>query len=306
MKDLKAILVSSRPIFFTTTLIPLLLGIIIGWYDSGAFNWYYIVLAALSLSLLHAGTNLIDDYYDYKSGADSAMEEETPFSGGSRVLPNNLIEPKKVLYAALIVFFLGSLVGLYLNYLLKGNIILIFGILGVFGGFFYTADPIKLGYRGLGELTVGLTHGPLIVLGGYYLQTQRLSWPAFWASLPVGILVILILMINEFPSAKAYKTVNRRNLVVIWGKEKCLKLYIFLLFLTYFIIVFGVVLKIMPLYTLIALLTLPLALRLGKTMKINYGKIHELVPAKKACIGLHLIIDLLLSSGYILNKLLVG
>ncbi len=306
MKDLRVILVSSRPIFFTTTLIPLLLGIIIGWDESGSFNWLYIVLAAVSLSLLHAGTNLIDDYYDYKSGAASAMEETTPFSGGSRVLPDNLIEPKKILYAALIDFFLGSLVGLYLNNLLKGNIVLIFGLLGVFGGFFYTADPIKLGYRGFGELTVGLTHGPLVVLGGYYLQTQKLSWPAFWASLPVGILVILILMINEFPSAKAYKTVNRRNLVVIWGKERCLKLYMFLLFLTYLLIVSGVVFKIMPRYTLIALLTLPLALRLGKTMKMNYDKIHELVPAKKTCIGLHLIIDLLLTGGYVLNKFLAG
>ncbi|MFQ5867960.1 MAG: hypothetical protein ACE5IT_08240, partial [bacterium] len=71
-------------------------------------------------------------------------------------------------------------------------------------------------------------------------------------------------------------------------------------------IVFGIVLKIMPLYTLIALFTLPLAFMLGKMIKINYDKIHELVPAKKMCIGLHLIFNLLLSGGYVLNRLIVG
>lgn len=304
MKDLKAILTASRPIFFTTTLLPLVLGSIIGWYDIGEFNWFYFTLAFLGLILIHAGTNLADDYYDYKSGADSAMKEVTPFSGGSRVLPNKLIEPKKILYAALVVFFLGSIIGLYLNYLSKGNVILIFGLLGVFGSFFYTGDPIKLGYRGFGELTVGITHGPLVVLGGYYLQTQALSWSAFWVSVSVGLLVVLILMVNEFPSAEAYKEVNRRNLVVILGKEKSLIVYIFLLFTIYFLFILGIILKIMPIYTLVVLFTLPRAVRLGKMVKTNYRKIHELLPAKKTCINLHLVVGLLLVVGYFLSKVL--
>ena len=100
---------------------------------------------------MHAGTNLANDYFDYIAGCDEANPTPTPFSGGSRVIQNGQILPKKILYASLISFALGSAIGLYLNYVCGKNIILILGAIGVFLGFFYSARPFKIGYGGFGD-----------------------------------------------------------------------------------------------------------------------------------------------------------
>jgi 1,4-dihydroxy-2-naphthoate octaprenyltransferase len=300
--NFKIWLKAMRIPFATATIIPVALGSIIAWHDTDKFIWMRFWLAMLGALLIHIGTNLANDYFDHLSGCDKANPNPTPFSGGSRVIQQGLIAPKKILYVSLIGFILGSVIGLYLNYLSGKNVILILGIIGVFLGFFYTAKPFRIGYGNLGELAVGVGFGPLMVMGSYYVQAQALPFRIFLISIPIGILIALVLFINEFPDYMADKTVGKRTLVVILGKKRSVILYHSLLAVTYLAIISLMMFKFLPLSCLIALLSLPLAFRAFVISKKNFDKIYELLPANASTIGLHSIIGLLLCIGFILDK----
>lgn len=303
LSRLKIWLKAIRVPFLTATIIPVALGSILAWYDTDNFIWIRFCLAMLGALFIHAGTNLANDYFDHISKCDESNPNPTPFSGGSRVIQDGLIAPRNILYVSLASFILGGAVGLYLNYLCKDNVILVLGMIGVFLGFFYTAKPFRIGYGSFGELAVGVGFGPLMVLGSYYVQAQSLSWRLFLISIPIGILIALVLFINEFPDYSADKAVGKRTLVVILGKKRAVILYQILLASTYIFILSLVILKLLPQFGLISLLSLPLAFKAFKVSGKNFDKIYELLPVNAATIGLHSLIGVLLCSGLILDKI---
>ena len=288
--------------FTTATIIPVALGSIIAWHDTDRFMWIRFWLAMLGALLIHIGTNLANDYFDHLSGCDKANPNPTPFSGGSRVIQQGLIAPNDILHVSLVAFILGSAIGLYLNYICGSNVILIIGLIGVFLGFFYTAKPFRIGYGSFGELAVGIGFGPLMVMGSYYVQAQNLPFKVFVISIPIGLLIALVLFINEFPDYQADKSVGKRTLVVILGKKNAVILYHVLLAAVYLTIIVLVIFKFLPFVSLISFLGLPLALKAFVISKKNFGKIYELLPANASTIGLHSIIGLLLCIGFILDK----
>ncbi|MFC1525005.1 1,4-dihydroxy-2-naphthoate octaprenyltransferase [Planctomycetota bacterium] len=297
-----------RAPFLTATIVPIVLGSIMGWHQTGEFNWPWFWLALLGGVFMHLGTNIANDYYDHTSKDDWVNKTPTPFSGGSRMIQEGLIPAWQVLAAALLFFILGSAIGLYLNYRLAGNIILYLGIAGVLLGFFYTASPIRIGYRGfgIGELAVAIGFGPLMVLGAYYVQTQTLSWQVLFASIPVGILIGLVLYINEFPDYEADKTVGKITLPIMLGKKAASRLYPVLVGLNYLLVFTGIILEVFPLWVLLILLTLPVALKAVRTTLVHFDKVKELLPANASTILLHFSFGLLLSIGFIVDKLVGG
>lgn len=294
---------ATRPQFFTASVVPIMLGAAIAWNQTGKFNWALFWLTLIGGIFIHAGLDLSNDYYDYKSRDDVVNRTPTPFSGGSRILLEGILPPRQMLIASLICFVIGSAIGLYLNYILKGNVILILGIIGVFLAFFYTADPIKLGYMKIGEIAVGLGFGPIMLLGSYFVQAERLSWEAFWASIPVAILIALVLYINEFPDYEADKTVGKNNMVVTLGKEKAIRYYYLFLSLAYVFIIGGVALKIFPPFAVVTLLTLPLAIKAIKVAKAHFNQVYELLPANALTIGIHFSFGSLFTLTYFLDKI---
>ncbi|MBI4834773.1 MAG: 1,4-dihydroxy-2-naphthoate octaprenyltransferase [Planctomycetes bacterium] len=308
MKKIKLWLKAVRAPFFTATIVPVILGSIIAWYAAHTFNWFYFWLTMLGIVLCHSGTNLANDYFDHTSRNDWVNKTPTPFSGGSRMIQDNLIPAKQILAASLLSFALAAAIGLYLNYVTGGKIILAIGVIGIALGFFYTASPLRLGYRGFGfgEFATGMGFGPLVVVGAYFVQTQKLDWLPLWASIPVGILIALVLYINEFPDYDADKEVNKRTLPVVLGKRKAAVLYYILIALTYLWIIGGVVLKTFPILSLLTLLTLPVAIKAIRTLSRNYEKVYELMPANAATIVLHLTFGIILSLGFFLHKLLIN
>lgn len=303
---IKIWLKAIRVPFSTATIIPVSLGAIVAWHDTGNFNWLRFWLTLSGALFIHFGTNLANDYFDHISGCDEKNPSPTAFSGGSRVIQDGLIAPKNILYASLLAFVLGSAIGFYLNYLLGTNVILVLGAIGVFLGFFYTAKPFRIGYGTLGELAVGIGFGPLMVLGSHYVQAQYLSLKVFLISLPLGILIALVLFINEFPDYQADKAAGKRNLVVILGKKRAVILYHILLTSVYIVIIYLVVFKLAPAATLIVFLSLPFAFKAFKVSKMNFEKVYELVPANAATIGLHSMIGLLLCLGFMLDRIFYG
>ncbi|UCD83471.1 MAG: 1,4-dihydroxy-2-naphthoate octaprenyltransferase [Deltaproteobacteria bacterium] len=296
-------LIAIRAPFFTATVVPVLFGSLLAWYAKGGFSWRIFFLALIGIIFLHTGTNLANDYFDHRSGNDEANPNPTPFSGGSRVIQDGKLSPKKVLAASLIFFGLGSAIGLYLNDILSGNVILILGGIGVTSGLFYSGAPLKWGYRSVGEFVVGLNFGPLVIIGSYYTQAQILEASVVWASIPIALLIAAVLYINEFQDYQADKSVNKRTLVVVLGKPRAIKLYYVLILLTYLVILAEVIIGLLPYYTLLTFLTAPIAISALKIAKENYMKIVELIPANAKTIQLHLIIGLMLSLSLILGKL---
>jgi 1,4-dihydroxy-2-naphthoate polyprenyltransferase len=302
--NFKIWLKAIRVPFFTATIIPVALGSIIAWHDTGNLMWINFLLTMLGAIFIHAGTNLANDYFDHLSGCDEANPTPTPFSGGSRVIQEGLIPPVQILCVSAISFIAGGLIGLYLNYLSGRNVVLVLGVIGVFLGIFYTAKPFSIGYSSFGELAVGVGFGPLMVMGAYYVQARALNFNVFLASIPVGILIAMVVFINEFPDYLGDKAVNKMTLVVILGKKKAVVLYHVLLVLTYAIVVSLVISKVLPLACLAVLLTLPLAIKAFVTSRVNFEKVYELLPANASTIGLHLAIGILLCLGFVLDKII--
>lgn len=301
--NFKIWLKAIRVPFFTATIIPVLFGYLLAWHDGSRFIWQQFMLTLFGAICIHAGTNLANDYFDYLAGCDEANPTPTPFSGGSRVIQDGQISPRKILYASLAFFILGAAIGFYLNYVCGKNVVLILGIIGVFLGFFYSARPFKIGYGSLGELATGVGFGPLMIMGAYYVGARTLNFKIFMVSIPIGILIALVLYINEFPDYLGDKAVDKRTLVVVLGKENAVLLYNLLLASVYIVIIGLVIFKFLPHYCLLALLSMPIALKAFAVSKKNYEKIYELLPANAATIGLHSVIGLLLCAGITADKI---
>ncbi|MDP3730386.1 MAG: 1,4-dihydroxy-2-naphthoate octaprenyltransferase [Candidatus Omnitrophota bacterium] len=290
--------------FLTATVVPVAIGSLLAWQDTSGFMWMKFWMTLVGALLIHVGTNLANDYFDHISGNDEANPNPTPFSGGSRVIQDGLIAPRSILLAAVTALVFGSGIGLYLNALSGGNVILALGAAGVFLGVFYSAKPFRIGYASGGELAVGIGFGPLIVLGSYYVQAKTMPFGAFLVSIPVGILIALVVFINEFPDYAADKAVGKRTLVVILGKRTAVILYHLLLASAYICVLLLVIFKYLPNSCLIVFLSLPLAVKAFMVSRKNFDKVYELMPANASTIGLHSLIGMLLCAGIILNKVI--
>jgi 1,4-dihydroxy-2-naphthoate octaprenyltransferase len=287
--------------FFTATIAPVFLGTAMAWSIAGRFDIIYFILTLAGILCLNAGTNVINDYFDYRSGCDQANKEAIhPFTGGSPFLVQGMLSPHGVFIYALSFFAIAGGIGAYLA-LVRGWFILVLTVFGIFSGYFYTTS---LATRGIGEFFVGLNLGPLLVLGTYYVQTRALAVEPFIAALPLGLYVAAILWINEIPDYNADHLVGKNTAVVRLGRRRAAKVYAYIVSTVYATIVVGVVSCILPAVTLIALLPLHLAFRAMRVAGKNYES-NELKPANALTILSHFMVGLLLTSAYILQRLLI-
>ncbi len=214
-----------RAPFCVASAMPVIIGTAIAYKHSGDVNFTLAVLAILAAVSIHLGANIANDYFDHLSGNDEHNDNKTPFSGGSRMIQNNLLTPKEVLAGSIIFLIIGAALGIAILFITKSVFILLLGLAGILGGFFYTAPPLKLGYRTAGEITIGFLFGILPVYGAYYIQTGTLDFVPFLPALIVAILVFLIILANEFPDFNADKAVDKKTLVVISGIKKAAVFY---------------------------------------------------------------------------------
>ncbi|MGH9196573.1 MAG: prenyltransferase, partial [Acidimicrobiia bacterium] len=163
------------------------------------------------------------------------------------------------------------------------------------------APPLRLVHRGLGEGGVALGFGPVTTIGAYYVLARQFSWEAFYASLPVAILIALVLYVNEIPDREGDAAAGKRTLVVRWSKEAVVNSYLISVIACYALIVLGALGGLLPLPALAALLTLPMAVRVWKSLGRHYSSPYSLMPAMQMNIGLHLFTGLLLVAGYLLS-----
>jgi 1,4-dihydroxy-2-naphthoate octaprenyltransferase len=290
---LKLLLLETRPQFLVLSVVLAFLGTSIAWYE-GFFNLGYALLAGFGLLLIHVSVNTLNDYFDYRSGVDLATKR-TPFSGGSGMLPAKLLTPKQVLWLGMSSFLVAAVIGVFFI-LTVGWQLLPLLLLAAICVLFYTPVILRMPWP---EWAAGLGLGVLPILGLYYVQTTGYSWHAVIASIPSGILVHNLLLLNEFPDIEADSRAGRRTLPIVMGGSRSSLIYSALTIAVYLWIIGWVIAGVMPLFSLIALLTLPFAVKAIRSSR-KHGEMAQLVPAMASNVLVVLLTQLLLGVGYIL------
>ena len=293
--------IATRPQFFTVIILPILLGTAVAWHFENVFFPLYFGLSLIAGVFLHASINLLNDYFDYLNKSDEFNTAPlSPFAGGSRMIQKGIFSHTTIHHYGLFLLLIAISIGLFLVWA-RGLPLLWIGLIGVLSGYLYSAPPFFLQSRGLGELLVGLNFGVLAVLGAYYVQTQHISLIAVIAALPLTFLVAAIVYINEFPDYHPDKLAGKNTLIVRLGQKRARPIYALLIVLSFFAIALGVVFESLPIYSLVALLTLPLGYLAIKTLYACYNKKTALIPAIKNTIMLHTLVSILVILTFVIK-----
>ena len=208
-------LAELRAPFLLASVIPVGLGAALARAHTGRWDWPLFLWTLAGVACLHAGANVANDYYDHRSGNDEANTDFVrPFTGGSRLIQNGSLTPREVAGLAVACLLAGGLIGLYLTWQ-AGLAVLALGLIGLAGGVSYSAPPVNLAARGLGELAVALNFGILPVAGSYYVQARRFDAAVIGWALPLACLIVAVLWINQFQDYRADLQVGKRHGVVL-------------------------------------------------------------------------------------------
>jgi 1,4-dihydroxy-2-naphthoate octaprenyltransferase len=187
----------------------------------GSFSWHWVLVMGIAMFAMEVAKNAWGDVYDYDSGTDLAVkpEDRTGFSGGKRVMVDNILTRSQTWAIAGLFTGTGLALGALMVFLQEPSIFWL-GTAALVLGWSYHGPPMQLAYRGLGELDVVLCYGPLIALSTYALLTHSYHMDVIWASVPLGLFIAAFLWVNEFPDYEADRSVGKNNLVVQLGKQR--------------------------------------------------------------------------------------
>ena len=288
-----------RPNFLILSAILGFLGSAIAWYEhqeyGGPFNLGYAFLATAGLIVAHISVNVFNDYFDSRSRLDTKTVR-TPFSGGSGAIQSGLLTEKQALWVGIVTLIIIIPIGVFFT-IVTGWLILPLLAIAIICIILYTPLILKMGYP---EWSAGLGLGVLPVLGAYFVQTGTYTIGAVLASIPSGILVHNLLLLNEFPDAEYDVTVKRRTLPIFIGKKWAAIFFSVLTIIVYLWIIGTVISRDMPTFTLLGLLTFPLAFK-AIDGAFKYDDRSKLIPAMANNVLVILITQLLIGIGFILG-----
>ncbi|MBV8773988.1 MAG: 1,4-dihydroxy-2-naphthoate octaprenyltransferase [Deltaproteobacteria bacterium] len=226
---------------------------------NGFFSPLIYLAAALGAVALQAGANMVNDYYDYVNGTDLADWNAPENFGPGLVIQRGLLRPEQVWWGGIVALIFGSILGLVLV-AACGWPVLVLGVIGVAGAYFYTGAPLQLAYRGLGDLMVFSLMGPGYVLGAYYVQALGFSPAALVASLPMGFLCSGVLQANNLRDIENDRAHGKRTFAVLVGRNAALMELICSDAGAYLATLAGVVARVLPWPALAVVITVPRAL----------------------------------------------
>ena len=219
----------SRIPFLSVVIAPYILGALLASRFLGIFNWVVFLLGLFGCLVVQLIAHYNGEIYDLPEDRLSVTLEKNFFTGGSGVLVENLIPPKKVKNLIRAVFFLAMIVGLILQFYFKtGKWTLWLGSSGIICAYFYSKPPWRWVSRGIGEMLIVYAFGWLALNAGFYLQASRFDIMGTWICLPIACSVANIILINEYPDFPADKQVLKKNILVRIGKDKGAVLYAWL------------------------------------------------------------------------------
>ena len=286
--------VAARPFSLTASVIPVLVGTALS-ATGGHFHPVLFLLALVSGVLLQVGTNLVNSYYDYVNGLDTAQNK----AHNQPVLVLGWMEPQTLLRGSYIVFLLAVVIGVYLV-AVRGWVIAVLGIVGLLGGFWYTAKPVNYKYYGLGVPLVFILMGVLMVVGAYAVQTGHAAWAAVVASLPISCLVAAILHANDLRDLSDDRQARVTTLTTLIGTNLGAWFYDALVAGAYVTVALNVVLGLFPTWTLAVFITLPEAFRLMR--RVHRGG-EQTIAVEPLTARLHMLFGLILTAGVLVQLL---
>jgi 1,4-dihydroxy-2-naphthoate octaprenyltransferase len=289
---------ATRLPFLSATVVPVGLGTAIAGLD-GAWHWWLFLLTLFGAAFVHLGLNIANDVFDTLSGADRANTTPTQFSGGSRVILYGLLSLRQMALMSAAFYATAIGIGLFLA-ANRGWPLLWIGLAGVAISVAYTAPPLRLVHRGLGEIAVAAGFGPIMVLGAYYVQAQRITAQAWYASIPIAILIALVLYVNEIPDRPGDAAAGKRTLPVRLPKDTVIAGYVACVAATYGLIAGGAMSGLLPRPTLIALATIPMARKVYRGLRERYDDPYALMPTMGVGVNLHLATGMLMIAGYVI------
>ncbi|MBK6685088.1 MAG: 1,4-dihydroxy-2-naphthoate polyprenyltransferase [Deltaproteobacteria bacterium] len=261
----RAWILACRPATLTAALAPVAVGTAVA-YREGGFRLAPALAALFGAFAIQIGTNLANDVFDAKKGADTAER-----LGPVRAVAAGLLSARAVGVGMIIAFGFATLAGLYLVQQGGWPIVLI-GVLSIVSGILYTAGPWALAYVGLGDVFVMIFFGLVAVLGTAYVQTKTWSPLGVWVAVPVGALATAVLVVNNLRDRETDLKANKRTLVVRFGRRFGLVEYATLLALAYLVPPLLVVFGFAQPWVLLTFATLPRALGLYREVKAGEGR----------------------------------
>ncbi|MCY1155541.1 MAG: menA [Nitrososphaera sp.] len=280
--------------FLLASVIAVTNGLAIAYWKYAAIDPLYAILTYIGVVFLHASVDLLNDYWDHKRGIDSATKR-TKFSGGTGVLPENLLTPRAVYIAGIIFLVLGASIGAYFV-AIRGITIAVILSFAVVAIYFYSTRIVN---AGLGELFVAIK-GAMIVLGTLYVQNAVLEPTALYVGAIVGILSATVLFINSFPDYEADKSKGRRTLAIMLGRKTASVIFPIFIIAAYALIAVGIFLGFTKIYSLICFASIPFAIKSVLQLRKEPESTEKMVPAMASAVTYSRITGFLLAMSFIL------
>lgn len=288
---------SLRPYSFTASLMPVTMAVSIAIYRGDEAAWWTVPLYAVAALLFHAGTNVLNDYYDYRHGVDGPDDEDP-----THAITQGVVSPRFMLISGHIYFLLGILLGAPIA-LIRGWPFLAAGIAGAGGAYFYTNARFSFKYVALGDLLVFLLMGPALVVMGVWALLGTVGTAALLYPIPMALLVTAILHGNNLRNIKSDRAAGIRTVATILGPRGSRLFFDLLLFLPFLLLPLLVLLGPAPVTTLLALPTFGSALLLSRQVR-GTEDASALMSLPLRAARLHLIFSLLYIAGLLLGGLL--
>jgi 1,4-dihydroxy-2-naphthoate octaprenyltransferase len=271
---------ATRPAFLSATLVACMLGLAGAAYSGVAIQPLTAVMTVLLALLVHAGVNVLNDYFDALNGTDASnVERLYPFTGGSRFIQNGVLTLAQTMYFGYILLVAAMLGGLWLVFQVSNGLLLL-GAFGMFIGLAYSASPLRLNSRGLGEICV-LLGFLAIVVGTDFVQRRLFSFEPFIVGMSYALLVTNLLYINQFPDRKADDGAGKHNLVVRLPLNLAVWFYFLAALLALLWITVMVISGYLPEPALLSALPLLLSVRAFWLLRQFAAKPEKLLPAIK-------------------------
>ncbi len=280
-------LLALRPFSFTASIVPAVFGGLLAYALRGRagvplfhFDGIAFAVTILGCVAIHAASNLVNDFFDYRSGVDQAQN-----FGSVNPLVRKVMAPIHVSLEAAAAFGIAALCGVFLT-LRAGDAkwplvgLVIFGALSAY---FYTAPPFALKNRGIGDIQVMLSFAILMVFGAFYVQAHALAWAPLLDSIPIGVLVVDILHINNLRDLPADKRAGIRTVAIMLGERGAKTLHDVYVLAAYSSTILLVIAGLLPVWTLLVLLSFPAAVKLGRAVEATHAPdVDPLIVVKTA------------------------
>jgi 1,4-dihydroxy-2-naphthoate octaprenyltransferase len=280
-------LLALRPFSFTASIVPAVFGGLLAYVLRGRFGVPFFHFDAVGFALtivgcvaVHSASNLVNDFFDYRSGVDQPDN-----FGAVNVLVRKAMDPIHVTIEAAAAFALAALCGVILA-VRAGDAkwpLVVLAVFGALSAYFYTAPPFSLKNRGAGDLQVMLSFALLMVFGAFYVQAHALVWAPFADAIPIGLLVVDILHINNLRDLPADRAAGITTLAIVLDERGAKRLHHVYVIAAYAATIALVVGTLLPAWTLLVLLSVPAARKLARAVDaVREPAVDPLIVVKTA------------------------